>query len=98
MQVNIKDLFTQLDKIDELLQTAELEPAVAEAVNLHHLLAALFKEYQPGTLDLAELHSFSRQLNLRIDLLKKRQLEIQKQVADISEVGSNKVSKTYLAK
>ena len=47
---------------------------------------------------LAELHSFSRQLNLRIDLLKKRQLEIQKQVADISEVGSNKVSKTYLAK
>ena len=51
MLVNIKDLFTQLDKIDELLQTAELEPAVAEAVNLHHLLAALFKEYQPGTLD-----------------------------------------------
>lgn len=98
MSVNISDLFTHLDKIDEQLKTSEIESVVATAVDLHQLLTAIFKENEANQLDLAELNRLRIQLNLRIELLKKRQAEVQKQVAAISEVGSNKVSRTYLAK
>lgn len=98
MSVNISTLFAQLDKITEQLKTEELEPAVAEAAALHHLLTRLFKENQPEQLDVEQLQRLQIQLNQHIELLIKKQLEIQNQVAAISEVGSNKVSRTYLAK
>lgn len=98
MSVNINGLFSQLEKIDEQLKAVDLEPAVAEAINLHQLLTAIFRDNKVDQLDSAELDRLRIQLNLRIELLKKKQAEIQNQVAAISEVGSNKVSRTYLAK
>lgn len=98
MQVNSEVLFTQLDKIDQQLQSGELESAVAEAVTLHQALVDCFKSTPSEQLDLMELNRLRTELNKRIELLKKRQIEVQNEVAALSQVGSNKVSRTYLAK
>lgn len=98
MQVNSDVLFIQLDKIDRQLQSGELESAVAEAVTLHQALVDCLTDTPSEQLDLAELNRLRTELNIRIELLKKRQIEVQNEVAALSQVGSNKVSRTYLAK
>jgi hypothetical protein len=98
MQVNSEVLFAQLDKIDQQLQSGELESAVAEALTLHHALVDFFSNTPADQLDLVELNGLRIALNIRIELLKKRQIEVQNEVAALGQVGSNKVSRTYLAK
>lgn len=97
MQVSISSLFHQLNKIDEQLNAGEFELALNEAVSFHQLLAEFFKQHQPDQSQTQELRQLSEKLNSKIAEFQKKQIGIQKQVAAIPEVGSNKVSKTYLS-
>lgn len=98
MLVDVKTLNQQLEKIDNHIKADCLEDAVHEAAILDHLLVKIFDENHIEQPELKELQLFHSELNSRVEILKKRQLDIQNQVAAITMVGSNKISRTYLTR
>lgn len=100
LQMSDKLVFldTLLDEIVQLAISGEIEKAEQVFSKLASELDLFFSSgvYQHYTK--AEVNDFALRMNHALSSLQLKQKEIQNQVAGISQLGSNKVSRRYLTK
>lgn len=85
-------------EVVELATSGEIEKALTSFSNLEIEINNFFssKLYQEHTKE--EVTAFVFRMNDAVIFLQSKQKEIQNQVAAITQLGSNKVSRTYLTK
>jgi hypothetical protein len=98
MSDSIKNFDRLLAEVAELATSGEIEKALASFSNLEVEIDKFFSSqlYQEHTKQ--EVTAFVFRMNDAVILLQSKQKEIQNQVAAITQLGSNKVSKRYLTK